>query len=58
MSEMTPCNFCTLRRIKARNKGKKVELQSALGSLGGYDVYIDGEKSGTWFMAVTDHCVC
>ena len=62
MSELTPCNYCTLEGIKRRNKGKKVKLRPAKKEdkyfLGGYDVYIDGEKSGAWFMEVSDRCVC
>jgi len=43
MSELTPCNFCSLARVKARAKeeGKKVTvLADAKWGLGGYNVYV------------------
>lgn len=43
MSELTRCNFCGLRDIKARAKkaGKKVTvLCDAFWGLGGYNVYV------------------
>lgn len=56
---MSECNFCSLRKIKARNKGKEIELKPDLVyKLGGYNVYVDGEFIGWWFMEITDHCVC
>lgn len=57
MSELTPCNYCTLWSIRDRNKGKKVELKPN-EEHGGLDIYIDGEKRGGWFMEITDHCCC
>lgn len=72
MSELTLCNFCTLRRIRknAKTKGNRVILKSATYSsgnnLGGTDVFVLGPKERmsknkcfiTWFMALSDHCVC
>jgi len=43
MSELTPCNYCTLLRIKARAKkeGKKVTiLPNTSSQLGGLNVYV------------------
>ena len=67
MSELTRCNYCTLKIIKARAKKerKPVKVVSAkyegeleqFSSMGGLDVLVDGEKVA-WFMAVSDHCVC
>jgi hypothetical protein len=63
MSELTECNYCTLKRIKrdAKEKGKKVQVKRGVetdDSLGrGKDVYVDGEKT-VWFWELTDHCVC
>ena len=47
MSELTPCNYCTLLRIKARAKkeGKKVTLLPDTSSLlGGLNVYTHPKK--------------
>jgi hypothetical protein len=72
MSELTPCNYCSLRNIRRRaeRKGLNVTLRHE-GS--GTTVYIhpsdvtefplreDGEPDeyfAAWFMALTDHCVC
>lgn len=43
MSELTPCNFCTLKRIKARARksGKKVTvIPDPSYPTPGYDVFI------------------
>jgi len=42
MSELTPCNYCSLQGIKARAKmnGCKVYLRNSTGSLGGIDVFV------------------
>ena len=41
MSEMTPCNYCTLMSIKQRvKKGDKVITRASLGSMGGVDVFV------------------
>jgi len=70
MSELTPCNYCTLRRIKRRAEGNDMIVTLLNG-----DVYVhpssvvikelsggeDGEREQywrTWFMGLTDHCVC
>ena len=74
MSELTPCNYCTLQRIKRdKPKGSKVYLQSNAGWI---DVYVvpKGEQLDTrqdpktlnhlseqWkasFLALTDYCCC
>jgi hypothetical protein len=70
MSELTPCNYCTLKSIKRRAEegGMTVTLLNG-------DVYVhpatvaikelssgeDGEREQywrAWFMKLTDHCVC
>jgi hypothetical protein len=56
MSELTPCNYCSLQGIKNRNKGKKVTLER--DEYGWLAVHVDGEKAGMSFMEITDHCVC
>jgi len=67
MSELTLCNYCSLRRIKtqARKDGKRVKVTAALyeGELrkfvvqGGVDVFVDGKKVA-WFMELPNHCCC
>lgn len=56
MSERTPCNYCNLKRIKEKEKGKKIELKE--DKYGWLAVYVDGEKYGIYFQAITDYCVC
>jgi len=69
MSELTPCNYCNLRRIKAdaRATGKQVTVVAAKPLYGahGYDVLVHnvGEppREGNrvaWFMDWSDHCCC
>jgi len=67
MSELTSCNYCSLRAIKARAKkeGKKVKVKPATyeGELrkfafqGGVDIFVDGKKVA-WFMELPNHCCC
>ncbi len=79
MSELTQCNYCTLRDIKrqAAHEKKHVHLKHDTGrELDGIDVYVtpvsvdlpEGhitrvsefhqEYWVSWFMGLTDHCVC
>ena len=69
MSELTPCNYCNLRRIKAdaRATGKQVTVVAAKPEYGfrGYDVFIHGAgeppkegKHVAWFMDLSEHCCC
>lgn len=71
MSELTPCNFCTLRGIRRHlPPGKKVVLRpEALGGLkDGVACYVvdadvpDEDVSGpgwvSWFMELSDECCC
>lgn len=57
MSDLTPCNYCTLKRMQERAKrdGKKLTTKWEDGWI---RVYEDGKKTGTSFMALTDRCVC
>lgn len=72
MSELTPCNFCSLNRIKyrAKQRGRLVTTRSESGWT---VVYVhppdvtefprreDGEPSEYFaasMMKITDHCVC
>jgi len=47
MSELTPCNYCTLRRIRERAKVSGVRvtvLRDAKWGLGGVNVYVHPVK--------------
>jgi len=63
---MSECNYCTLEGIKRRNVGKKVRLRKHVVrgekevefNPPGWDVYVDGERTGTWFWSITEGCVC
>jgi len=67
MSELTSCNYCNLKRIKARakNEHKKVKVVpvsyggklKTFSYMGGVDVLIDNKKVA-WFMELPDHCCC
>ena len=63
MSELTPCNYCTLKHIRARARedGEKVTLAKPkdkdMDELMEVAVSLDGEEVA-WFMKLTDHCVC
>jgi hypothetical protein len=66
MSELTPCNYCSLERIKARAKKEGRVIVTVIGQ----NVYVhppeikrkdlgpDGPYWVAWFMSLTDHCVC
>jgi len=63
MSELTPCNYCSLQRYKerAKERGNKIVLE-ANKKHGGVDVF-EMSPSGdrhflAWFMGLGDHCEC
>jgi hypothetical protein len=71
MSELTPCNFCSLNRIKesANEKGMKITLKKSNSMMGGTDVYTHppsiehpeeyGDKYfSAWMMEIPIHCCC
>ena len=74
MSEMTPCNYCSMQGIKHRAKKLNqdvLEVESH-GILGGTDVYIVPKGMSleevlkedqspyfqAWFWELPDHCCC
>ena len=61
MSELTACNCCTLKRIRAEAKraGKKVQLKADPFHTwgGGTAVYVDGERVA-WLAEVPKKCEC
>lgn len=64
MSELTPCNHCTWKRRKelAKKRGEEVRLAPSKEMKGWTAVLLKDkngkEKEVTWFMELTDHCVC
>lgn len=57
MSELTPCNYDTLRNIKDRYGEENVSTQ--VGSDGWTDVKVKGQDEPVAsLMEVSDHCVC
>lgn len=73
MSELTPCNYCTLRRLRssAESQGKVVTLrrgstvptdESFPHSISVYVHRPDEEPAeghfSAWFAELTDHCCC
>lgn len=65
MSELTPCNYCTLRRMRERRQdmwGTPIEVivtpndPEADGWTSAR--YTDRDKPSAYFLELTDHCVC
>ncbi len=62
MSELTQCNYCSLKSIKrrAKEKNQKVVLKPAKKGkyyMGGQDVFVNGEFVA-WFMELSNRCCC
>lgn len=73
MSELTPCNHCSLENIRYRAKKKGFIVTLKLDNHGWTSVYVhppnaklsESSDHGNWpeyqaasMMAITDHCVC
>lgn len=58
MSELTPCNYCVLQRIKRDNPGKEVTVLKTSEKMISLQVFVEGKPIGVWFMTLSDHCVC
>jgi hypothetical protein len=63
MSELTPCNFCSWRKIKKAYGEGNLKLVPAKGRLGGIEVLVRegegwAEEPIAWSMCLTVHCVC
>lgn len=58
MSELTQCNFCSLRSMKQRAKERGVTV--IMGKDEGWITarYSDEAEPSRWFLQLTDHCVC
>jgi hypothetical protein len=69
MSELTPCNFCTLRRLRNRadRRGTQIVTRAATG-FGGTDVFeIPKDHQGepdrakhfvAWMWGIPESCCC
>ncbi len=60
MSELTKCNYCSLKSMEWAANQRGVKL--IIGPRDENDMipvrYSDKEKPSAWFLALTDHCVC
>ena len=59
MSELTICNYCSYKAMKARAKkaGRKIRLVASKEMSGWMAVKEDG-KEIAWYMEMTDKCAC
>lgn len=67
MSSLTPCNYCSLQRIRshAKSEGAEVKLRPAHVATGdpewfGWWAAVRSDKTEpvAYYMEVTAHCVC
>ena len=59
MSELTPCNFCRLKDITERAEARGATVDTYVEESGWIAVKVsDRDRPQTWFLALTDHCVC
>ena len=71
MSELTQCNFCSLRTIERKAKAAKKQVSTIYNKEhGGMDVFVHPKKVKisqenkpkeyfvAWFMELSTHCVC
>lgn len=73
MSELTPCNYCTLQSIKHRANGKGMNVTLKSDDQGWIAVYVHPPNAAGFadnhdgdapryrvasMMKITDHCVC
>lgn len=68
MSELTPCNFCTLQGIKRREESlgntvtvaavEEGPMQGMIGVTISGPAYFGDDKPCVWFMALSEECCC
>jgi hypothetical protein len=63
MSDLTPCNYCTLQSMKAKAKERGttvIVIHEALGEMRGWYSarYSDKKEPSAWFMVLTAGCAC
>ncbi len=54
---MIICNYCALKRIKAKAKRRGQKITTKTGWNGGVDILVDGVLS-VWLMELPPHCEC
>lgn len=57
MSELTPCNYCELTRIRRRAQRAGQAIKLEVGEHGWTDVLVDGVRVAS-MMKVTEWCCC
>ena len=59
MSELTPCNHCSLVAITADAEARGATVETHVEPGGWIAVKVsDRDEPVAWFMALTTHCVC
>lgn len=59
MGQFNTCNYCFLELIKKQNPEKEVKvIEAGDHKICTLQVWVDGQETGVWFAAITDHCVC
>lgn len=60
MSHLTPCNYCTLRRMRLRGEVIVEKITDPADPMEGWmsATYAGEEKPSAWFMVLTEECVC
>lgn len=63
MSELTPCNYCSLRRMRddAERRGTSIVVEVVdTGDMAGWTSarYANEPEPSAWFAELSDHCVC
>jgi hypothetical protein len=60
MSELTLCNFCTLRRMKAdaKKSGDKITMRAGTGGWTGWIEVVRNGKGVAWFKLLGTRCEC
>lgn len=58
MSELTRCNYCSLRDMhrRADERGVKVIVSNDDGWVSAR--FSDSDEPSAWFLQLTSHCVC
>jgi hypothetical protein len=55
MSELTQCNYCSLRILKQKYGEERVTVQPSID--GWQEVFVDGHRVAS-MLEITEHCVC
>lgn len=59
MSELTSCNYCSLRRMRLDASSRGVEVIVSVDEHGWIAArYSDRDEPSAWFMEVSNECAC